>query len=211
MSVFGSVYDPFFDYDPLFDLDLGWPWTGGYVSDRGSTSGLRGTRGVGAQGGDVARDERGGQRDVDRAVDYGGETDSFVRRIPIQDRVPRHASSRVMTEREGDVVWRPATDVLANDNEFIIHVDLPGVPKSDIQIDLRDRELVIQGESKQHEAYKAASSRVRERSIGKFRKHVYLPRNMTLDKDHIQAEFNNGLLEIKIPRTGEKQTTISIQ
>ncbi|CAG8491816.1 5683_t:CDS:2 [Ambispora gerdemannii] len=206
MSVFGGFYDPFFDYDPQFDLDFSWPWTGRGVSAQGDRS-------VGVQGADSGREERyerGDHRDSDRD-DYGDISRGVTRRIPIQDRVPRHASSRIMTEREGDTVWRPATDVLANDNEFIIHVDLPGVPKTEIQIDLRDRELVIQGESKQQEAYKAASSRVRQRNIGKFRKHVYLPRNMTLDKDHIQAAFNDGLLEIKIPRTGERQTVISIQ
>ncbi|KAG9291948.1 hypothetical protein G9A89_004886 [Geosiphon pyriformis] len=181
-------------YDPLYDLDFDIPWFwggdfGGRTSfdDRNTGDDRRDTQGGNARGG------RGGSR-------------------PIQDRIPRHAVSKVMTEREGDTVWRPATDVLTTDDAFIIHVDLPGVPKEDIKIDLRNRELVISGESKGDEAYNAATSRVRERKIGKFRKHVFLPRNMKLDKENIKAGYNNGLLEVKIPRAdGEPAARINIQ
>ncbi|CAG8698544.1 14649_t:CDS:2, partial [Acaulospora colombiana] len=93
--------------------------------------------------------------------DYYGRGRDMGRRIPIQDRIPRHVGSRVMTEREGDTVWRPATDVY-DTNE--------GVPKDEIAIDLRDREIVVSGERKRGPGYEAATSRVRERQIGKFRK-----------------------------------------
>ncbi|KAF0420352.1 HSP20-like chaperone [Gigaspora margarita] len=114
-------------------------------------------------------------------------------------RIPRHAESRVMTEREGDVVWRPATDVFETSEFFFIHIDLPGVPKDDISIDLRDRELIVQGDSKGF-TYECATSRVRERNIGRFRKHVYLPRDISITKDDVEASYRDGLLEIKIPR-----------
>ncbi|CAG8782674.1 12539_t:CDS:2, partial [Gigaspora rosea] len=132
--------------------------------------------------------------------DRSGLGDREVRRrVPIQDRIPRHVESRVMTEREGDVVWRPATDVFETSEFFFIHIDLPGVPKDDISIDLRDRELIVQGDSKGF-TYECATSRVRERNIGRFRKHVYLPRDISITKDDVEASYRDGLLEIKIPR-----------
>ncbi|CAG8845921.1 27158_t:CDS:2, partial [Racocetra persica] len=93
----------------------------------------------------------------------------------------------------------PATDVFETMEFFIAHVDLPGVPKEDISIDLRDRELIIQGESKGF-TYECATSRVRERNIGRFRKHVFLPRGISVAKEDIDANYQDGLLEIKIPR-----------
>ncbi|CAG8433025.1 8579_t:CDS:10 [Diversispora eburnea] len=119
---------------------------------------------------------------------------------PIQNVVPRHARSRVMAEREGDIVWRPATDVYDTEEAFVIHVDLPGVPREDISIDLRNREIVIFGESKRKPSYETASSCVRERNIGRFRKHVLLPPREDLDLEQIKAAYENGLLEIRIPR-----------
>ncbi|CAG8847241.1 17099_t:CDS:2, partial [Racocetra persica] len=91
----------------------------------------------------------------------------------------------------------PATDVFETNDYFIIHCDLPGVPREDISIDLRDHELIIQGESKRAATYESATSRVRERNLGRFRKHVYLPRDLTIEQNDIEAKYENGLLETK--------------
>ncbi|CAG8554933.1 1203_t:CDS:2 [Dentiscutata heterogama] len=182
MSFFRD-HDPL--YDPFYDqtLELNYPYTTTWndwnnwpinTTDRWN--------------------DRWGNRDL-------GTTDRGARlRVPIQDRIPRHVESRVMTEKEGDVVWRPATDVFETNDYFIIHCDLPGVPKEDISIDLRDRELIVQGESKRATAYETATFRVRERNLGRFRKHIYLPRDLSGEKKDIDAKYENGLLEIKIPR-----------
>ncbi|KAF0485595.1 HSP20-like chaperone [Gigaspora margarita] len=63
---------------------------------------------------------------------------------------------------------KPETDVFETNDCFIVHCDLAGVPKEDISIDHRDRELVIQGESKHAATYETATSRVRERNLGRF-------------------------------------------
>ncbi|CAG8782135.1 24002_t:CDS:2 [Dentiscutata erythropus] len=168
MSVFRDFLsnDP---YDPFYDQtsDLNYPYTTTWndwnnwpinTTDRWN--------------------DRWGNRDL-------GMTDRGARRrAPIQDRIPRHVESRVMTEKEGDV----------------------GVPKEDISIDLRDRELIVQGESKRATAYETATSRVRERSLGRFRKHIYLPRDLSSEKMDIEAKYENGLLEIKIPRGKQGST-----
>ncbi|CAG8646381.1 3138_t:CDS:2 [Racocetra fulgida] len=163
------AYDPFERFlDPFYDptFDLGLPYL--FVSDLTTPSGTNdrfdrwGPR------------DRGGNRDRMDRLGWGDR--DARRRVPIQDRIPRHVESRVMTEREGD-----------------------GVPKEDISIDLRDRELIIQGESKGF-TYECATSRVRERNIGRFRKHVFLPRDISVAKEDIDANYQDGLLEIKIPR-----------
>ncbi|RHZ76940.1 hypothetical protein Glove_187g86 [Diversispora epigaea] len=175
-----TFYDPFFR-EPLFDYG-GW--------DLGS-----GWRDLGWDTDFLGRD-RG---------DYGREASTrkgdFRRNAPIQNVVPRHARSRVMAEREGDnIVWRPSTDIYDTGDDFVIHVDLPGVPREDISIDLCDGKLIVFGESKRKPSYEAAASHVRERNIGRFRKHVFLPPREDLDVEQIKATYENGLLEIKIPR-----------
>ncbi|CAG8676029.1 133_t:CDS:2 [Cetraspora pellucida] len=173
MSVFNDpFYDPF--YDQTFDLTYPYTtwsdWNNLPNSDRWTNWPINVT-------------DRWGNRDQ-----YGTTDRGTRRRAPIQDRIPRHVESRVMTEKEGDVVWRE------------------GVPKEDISIDLRDRELIIQGESKRAVTYETATSRVRERNLGRFRKHVYLPRELSVEKKDIEAKYENGLLEIKIPRGKQGST-----
>ncbi|CAG8571658.1 17235_t:CDS:2 [Cetraspora pellucida] len=129
--------------------------------------------------------------------------------LPISDQ-SRNVGSRIKVNKMGDVVWRPATDIYDTNDAFIIHIDLPGVPKEDISIDLRNVELTIQGESKRKPAYEAATSRVRERRVGKFRKVVFLPRDCTLKRDNIEANFQNGLLEIKVPRSSADKDSSKI-
>ncbi|RIB04398.1 hypothetical protein C2G38_2222502 [Gigaspora rosea] len=74
------------------------------------------------------------------------------------------------------------------------------VLKEEISIDHHDHELVIQGESKRAATFETATSRVRERDLGRFRKHVYLLRELSEEKTDIEAKYENRLLEIKIPR-----------
>ncbi|KAJ3281357.1 hypothetical protein HK104_011509 [Borealophlyctis nickersoniae] len=108
-----------------------------------------------------------------------------------------------MEVEEGKVVWRPATDVFESENEIVIHCDLPGVPKEEINIELVGNQLIISGEHKGVSGFESATSRVRERNIGRFRKIVHLPPET--DKDNIQAKYENGLLEIKVPKKPEQK------
>jgi HSP20 family molecular chaperone IbpA len=122
---------------------------------------------------------------------------------------PRHVASRVMVNENGNVIWRPAADIFETDDSIIVHVDLPGVPKEEIHVNVRGSDLIIWGEHKA--SYEAASSRVRERQIGKFRKIVTMPLD-DIDTDNIDAKVENGLLEVKIPKKPEvKGRRISIE
>ena len=114
----------------------------------------------------------------------------------IATRFPRHVGSRVLRTMEGDIVWRPASDIFETQSDIVIHCDLPGVPKEEINIDVQDEQLIISGTHKGVEGFESASSRVRERRIGKFRKIVRIPSGT--DPEKIQAKAENGLLEVKV-------------
>ncbi|KAJ3366396.1 hypothetical protein GGF32_005398 [Allomyces javanicus] len=113
-------------------------------------------------------------------------------------RIPRHLGSRILDTMEG-TLWRPACDVYEVGSDIVIHVDLPGVPKEDIQIDTNDiDEIQIHGEAKRFDEFQAASSRVRERNIGRYRKVIRLPPGCLLT--NITARYKDGLLEVRVPK-----------
>ncbi|KAF0454170.1 HSP20-like chaperone [Gigaspora margarita] len=109
--------------------------------------------------------------------------------IPISDQSQNYGSRVKVNSKTGDVVWRPATDIYDMNEAFIIHIDWPAYQKKIFPIDLRKSELTVQGESKRKPTYEAATSRVREHKIGKFRKVIFLPRNSALKRDNIEAKF----------------------
>ena len=112
-------------------------------------------------------------------------------------------------KKQGDEpCWRPAADVFETAKALVIHVDLPGVPKEEVKLDLRDSSLYIHGEHRGPKGFEAAASRIRERNIGRFRKIVRLPQEVEHDLDRIKASYLDGLLTIEVPKkssdTGRK-------
>ncbi|CAG8656661.1 3957_t:CDS:2 [Dentiscutata erythropus] len=75
------------------------------------------------------------------------------------------------------------------------------VPPLDEQInlDIRDGALYISGESKQDEKFKEGNVHIQERRYGAFFRVITLPRNVKTDE--INAKFENGIIETKIPKT----------
>ncbi|KAJ3366402.1 hypothetical protein GGF32_005404 [Allomyces javanicus] len=110
---------------------------------------------------------------------------------------------REQTQQQQSVVegtlWRPACNVYEVGSDIVIHVDLPGVPKEDIQIDTNDiDEIQIHGEAKRFDEFQAASSRVHERNIGRYRKVIRLLLGCLLT--NITARYKDGILEVHVPK-----------
>ena len=94
--------------------------------------------------------------------------------------------------------WIPAMDVAQSDDHYVLRADLPGLTESDVKIELEDNVLTISGERKaEHEERKEGYYRV-ERSSGSFSRSLTLPEGV--DADGIKANFDNGVLEVRIPK-----------
>jgi HSP20 family protein len=94
--------------------------------------------------------------------------------------------------------WSPAMDLVETDDNFVLRADLPGVAEDDVKIELEDNVLTVSGERKaSHEENKAGYYRV-ERSYGSFARTLTLPEGV--DADSINASFDKGVLEVKIPK-----------
>jgi HSP20 family protein len=94
--------------------------------------------------------------------------------------------------------WVPAMDLVEQDAEFVLRADLPGISEEDVKIELQDDVLTVSGERKaEHEERKEGHYRL-ERSFGSFSRSLTLPEGV--DPEHIKASFDDGVLEVRIPR-----------
>jgi HSP20 family protein len=99
--------------------------------------------------------------------------------------------------------WAPAVDLLERDDSLVLRADLPGLTEDDVKIEVRDDVLTISGERKaEHEDRQNGYYRV-ERSFGSFARSLQLPHGV--DADGIAAQFENGVLEITIPKPEERK------
>jgi HSP20 family protein len=97
--------------------------------------------------------------------------------------------------------WAPAMDVVEAGDHIVLKVDLPGVAEDDVRIEVRNNVLTISGERKaEHEESRNGFHRV-ERSFGSFYRSMALPQGV--DADSIEASFDAGVLEVRVPKPQE--------
>ncbi|MEA2480125.1 MAG: hypothetical protein QOJ07_2047 [Thermoleophilaceae bacterium] len=99
--------------------------------------------------------------------------------------------------------WIPPMDLVEADDHFVLKADLPGVAEDDVRIEVRDNALTISGERKaEHERRERGWYRV-ERSFGSFSRSLSLPEG--IDADAIEASFDRGVLEVRIPKPEQRK------
>jgi HSP20 family protein len=92
--------------------------------------------------------------------------------------------------------WSPLADLSETDDHFRVEVDLPGVQRDDISIEVAGNELSISGEIKEKE--RTGWLRHRTRRVGRFEHRTVLPREV--DADGITAELSDGVLTVRVPK-----------
>jgi HSP20 family protein len=95
-----------------------------------------------------------------------------------------------------DSVWVPLADIEETEDAWIVEAELPGVNKKDINVDVRDSEVVVTGEIKEKE--RKGLLRKRTRPVGRFEYRVLLPGDV--DADGVDASLDDGVLTIRIPK-----------
>jgi len=94
-------------------------------------------------------------------------------------------------------MWAPEIEVFERDEKFVVRVDLPGLTKEDVKIEVTHDELTIEGERKLEKEEKKEGLHRTERTYGRFYRRLWIP-------EHVKAEnavaaFKNGVLEIEMP------------
>ena len=94
--------------------------------------------------------------------------------------------------------WRPAMDVFETDDMMIIRMEIAGVPKESLSIELHGNTLVINGKRSDQWNRQGRAFRQMEIQYGTFCRR--LPVDESCEADRIEAQYKDGMLEIKVPR-----------
>ena len=108
--------------------------------------------------------------------------------------------------------WLPNIDVFERDQQLVTKIDLPGMTKDDVKVELADGYLTVSGERKTEAEEKKDDFYRCEREFGSFFRAVPLPEGTKADD--IKATFADGVLEIAVPlqaRTEAKPQKVEIR
>lgn len=142
---------------------------------------------------------------------------SIVRYSTLNDFVPTTFSNlldRFFNEslsRSGGSAYSfsPKVDIVENEKSFEMHVAIPGITREDIKIDLNENILTISGERKFAREKNENYYHSIETQYGTFSRSFSLPEN--IDATKINAKYNNGVLELTIPKDEKKTVKQTIQ
>lgn len=110
--------------------------------------------------------------------------------------------------------WNTATfpqlNIWTNEEDgALVTAELPGVSPDALDIQVTGDTLTLKGERSADDADSGSTYHRRERPIGEFSRTVQLP--FAVDKEKVQAEMHNGVLQIQLPRAeDEKPRKITI-
>lgn len=93
----------------------------------------------------------------------------------------------------------PATEFMEADDHYMMSVDLPGMKKDDIKIEVNDQVLTLSGERKREmESDKKYRFQRYEKAYGFFKHSFTIPTSIQIDQ--IEARYENGVLELYLPK-----------
>ena len=99
-------------------------------------------------------------------------------------------------------------DVIDEDEKLRVVVDLPGFEKNDISVYIEDGDLVIKAKRSEEKEEKGRNYLRKERSYGEVYRRISLPSDV--DEEKVRARYNNGVLEIEIPKERKTKKEIRI-
>lgn len=102
--------------------------------------------------------------------------------------------------------WFPEIDVFEKDNRLVTKIDLPGMKKEDVKVEVTDGHLAISGERKTEAEEKKENFYHCEREYGSFYRAVPLPDGVKLED--VKATFSDGVLEVSIPLPAKPEARV---
>jgi HSP20 family protein len=95
----------------------------------------------------------------------------------------------------------PATNVWSGADSVVVTAEIPGVDPDQLDISVVNETLTLSGERNLVELAEGEKYHRRERGYGRFNRTIQLPFRVAADK--VEASFNNGVLQINLPRAEE--------
>jgi HSP20 family protein len=110
-------------------------------------------------------------------------------------------SSPFADSGNGASTWLPPVDITESDDALLLSFDLPGLNENEIQVELDDNVLTVSGERRRTSEVKQDDYFRYERRFGAFSRSVALPAGVK--DDQIEASYENGVLEVRVPKPEE--------
>ena len=95
--------------------------------------------------------------------------------------------------------WSPNVEIDENENSYILNIDVPGVNKKNIKIEVKGKTLKISGHRKSMKSKSSKRTESSESYYGYFEKEFSLPEEV--DSEKINANYDLGVLNLKIPKS----------
>ena len=101
--------------------------------------------------------------------------------------------------------WIPPMDLVESEDHLVLRADLPGMKEDDVDIEIKDGVLTISGERRSEHEEKGEGFHRVERAFGRFSRSLSLPDGV--DANKVAASFEDGVLEVKVPKPEETKPT----
>ncbi len=140
--------------------------------------------------------------------------DPFRELSTITDRMNRlfHDTYGTPSVEEGlTTAFVPAVDIYEDDQQVTVKMEVPCIDQKDIEVSLENNTLTVRGERKFENDEKEENFHRIERRYGSFYRAFTLPN--TVDADKVQADYENGVLKIKLAKKAEakpKQIKVNV-
>jgi HSP20 family protein len=105
--------------------------------------------------------------------------------------------------------WTPRIEMSEKDGKLCISADLPGIKKEDLDVEVTDEAVTIEGERRQERTTNERGLYQSERSYGSFYRSIPLPEGV--QPESATAEFKDGVLQIEIPAPDRKSRTRKLE
>jgi HSP20 family protein len=102
----------------------------------------------------------------------------------------------------------PPADLEETDDAYVVEVELPGVDRRDVDVEVAGRRVTVSGERKERE--RTGILRRRTRTVGRFHYEVTLPGD--IDEDAVSANLADGVLTLRVPKSAaERRRRVPVQ
>jgi HSP20 family protein len=118
-----------------------------------------------------------------------------------EDATQRRASNDADVSDEFDRAdWTPAADIYETETGYQIAIDLPGIDRQGVEINIDDKRLIVKGTRVVEKSTKPRT----ERPGGKFLRTFTVP--SSVDQTQIGADYRDGVLQIRLPKRKEQKS-----
>jgi HSP20 family protein len=105
---------------------------------------------------------------------------------------------------------RPRFDLIETDTDLVLKADIPGIDPNDIEIDITDNILTVEGEIKQNSVNGDTGHHWIEKRYSNFSRSISIPKRIVASK--VKATYEKGVLKIIMPKySGEEKRGVKVR